>query len=176
MAVCDANTCVQLISDDILQLVIQNIDVPPANQLMSLRILSNMLMHGHGRTLIKGGLDNALAAIGNTKKGSPNLQIALATFLLNLTIVQLENADEMQCQFLTKSITDFLLWSTDAEALYRCYRAIGNLLSTAHGPTISAQLVCNDQAIDALRNNMSATQQSGFEKINEVARDVVNSL
>lgn len=52
----------------------------------------------------------------------------------------------------------------------------GNLLCTPHAATISALLISSDQVMDALRSNMSAQQQHGFEKINEIARDIVNAL
>lgn len=176
MAVCDANVCANLITKDTLNLIIQNISVPPANQLMSIRTLLNMLSHGYGRGLIESCLTNILIAISATKKGSANLQIAISTMLLNLTIVQTNYADETQCQRISESVIDFLLWNADLEALYRSYRAIGNLLCTPHAPKISAQLISADQIMDALRSNMSAQQSSGFEKINEIAQEIVNAL
>lgn len=77
LAVCDANVCSKLINQDVLNLIIQNISVPPANQLMSIRILSNMLTHGFGRGLIETCLPNVLVAISTTKNGSANLQIGM---------------------------------------------------------------------------------------------------
>lgn len=176
MAVCDPNVCGKLITQDILNSIIQNISVPPANQLMSVRILSNMLSSGYGRGLIESCLTNVLVAISTTKKGSANLQVAISTLLLHLTILQANYADQTQCEHIAESIIDFLLWCTDTESLYRSYRAIGNLLCTPHASTISAQLVSTDQLMDSLRNNMSAPQQNGFEKINEIAQEIVNVL
>lgn len=176
LAVCDSNVCSKLLTQEILNLIIQNISVPPANQLMAIRILLNMLSHGYGRGLIETCLTNILVAISTTKNGSANLQIAISTLLLNLTIVQIGYADESQCQQINESIIDFLLWNADPEALYRSYRAIGNLLCTPHAAIISAQLISTDQVMEALRNNMSAQQQYGFEQINEIARDIVNAL
>lgn len=176
LIVCDQIVCSKLISQEFLNLIIQNINVPPANQLMSIRALSNMLSHGFGRGLIETCLANVLVAISGTKKGSANLQIAISTLLLNLTVAQINCADENQCQQITESIIDFLIWNADPEALYRSYRAIGNLLCTPHAPTISAQLISTDQVMEALRNNMSAQQQYGFEQINEIAQDVVSAL
>lgn len=135
-----------------------------------------MVCHGYGRGLIETCLKNVLVAIGTTKKGSANLQMAISTLLLNLSIVQIGYAEQNQCQQITESILDFLLWNTDAEALYRSYRAIGNLLCTPHATEISAQLISTDHVMDTLRSNMSAQQQIGFEKINEIARDIVNAL
>lgn len=176
MAVCDANICSKLLTQDTLNLIIQNISVPPANQLMSIRTLLNTLSHGYGRGLIESCLTNILVAISATKKGSANLQIAISTLLLNLTVVQTNYADQTQCQHIAESLIDFLLWSNDPESLYRSYRAIGNLLSTAHAAIISAQVISTDQIMDGLRANMSAQQQSAFEKINEIAQEIVNAL
>lgn len=176
MAVCDPNVCAKLITPDILNLIIQNISVPPANQLMSIRILSNMLSTGFGRGFIESCLTNVLVAISTTKNGSTNLQVAISTLLLHLTILQANYADQTQCEHIAESLIDFLLWITDPESVYRSYRAIGNLLCTPHTATISAQLVSTDQIMDGLRNNMSAPQQTGFEKINEIAQEIVNAL
>lgn len=176
MVVCDSNICSKLVSPDVLNQIIQNIGLPPANQLMSIRALSNMLCHEFGRGLIDTCLANVSVAISTIRKGSSNLQIAISTLLLNLTVSQINNPNENQCQQITESIIDFLMWNADPEALYRSYRAIGNLLTTQYAPIISAQLISTDQVMDALRNNMSTQQQYGFEHINEIARDIVNAL
>lgn len=177
MAVCDPSVCAKLLTQDALNMIIQNLTSDsPANQLMSIRIISNMLSHGYGRGLIEACLTNVLVAICTIKKGSVNLQVAISTLLLNLTIVQANYADQTQCEHITESIIDFLLWNADSESLYRSYRAVGNLLCTPHASIISAQLVSTDQIMDALRNNMSAQQPSGFQKNNEIAQDIVKAL
>lgn len=176
LAVCDPQLCVKLITPEVFNIIIQNISVPPANQLMSIRILSNMLSHEYGRGIIQTGLAEILEAIRTTKKGSANLQIAISTLLLNFTIIQLSFVDKIQCQHITDSIIDFVLWNADPEALYRSYRALGNLLTTPNAAAVSAKLISTDQLMDALHNNMASQQQQGFEKINEIAQDIVNAL
>lgn len=101
-------------------------------------------------------------------------QIAIATLLLNLTIIQTGYAEATQCQQLSETILNFLLWTNDAEATYRSYRALGNLLKTAHGSAISAQIVSTDRVMDKIRENMTASH--GLEKLNEIARDIVEAL
>lgn len=160
-----------------MNLIIQNASVPPANQLMSIRVLSNMLTHEFGQNLIDTCLTNVMVAVSATKKGSANLQIAIATLLLNLSIVQKKNnATEDHTRGTIETIIDFLLWNADPEALYRSYRAIGNLLSTSHGTILSALLVSTDVIMEGLRNNMTVQQQYGFEKINEISREIINSI
>ncbi|XP_031618789.1 phospholipase A-2-activating protein [Contarinia nasturtii] len=176
LAVCDETSCTELITPDVLNIIIQNVGIPPANQLMSIRALSNMLGHSYGRSHIDSCLANVLVAVSTTKKGSANLQIAIATLLLNLTIVQMAHADQTQCQHITETIIDFLLWNADAEALYRTYRAIGNLLNTPHATIISAFIISADQIMDQMRSNMSVQQQYGFEKINDIAKAVISAM
>lgn len=176
LAVRDANVCAKLMTPEILNIVVQNMNVAPANQLMSIRTLGNMLSHGYGRGLLETIFTNVLVGLSQIKKGSANLQIAVATLLLNLTIVQTGFAEQTQCTQITETIIDFLLWNADTEALYRSYRALGNLLCTPYTQTISAQIVSTDQVMDALRDNMSAQQSYGLEKINEIAREIVNAL
>lgn len=174
---CDAEVCTKLITQEILNLLIQNASVPPANQLMSIRVLSNMITHESGRVLIDSCLTNVMVAISSTKKGSANLQIAIATLLLNLSIVQkVKHANEEQCKSTIETIIDFLLWNADPEALYRSYRAIGNLLSSSNGAALSALLVSTDVIIEGLRSNMSVQQQYGYEKINEISREIMDAL
>lgn len=175
MAVRDGNACTKLITPETLILIVHNSGCTPANQLMSLRCLSNMLIHSMGRDLIDTFLPNVLVSITTTQSGSANLQIAIATLLLSLTIVQLTKADQTQCQQITESIIDFLLWSTDLEALYRCYQSIGNLLSTPHNQIISAQIVSTDQIMDALRAHAN-NPKAGAERISEIADDIMKAL
>lgn len=101
-------------------------------------------------------------------------QIAIATLLLNLTIIQTGYAEATQCQQLTETILNLLLWTNDVEAAYRCYRAVGNLLKTAHGSAVSAQIVSADQVMDKIRETMNAS--GNLEKLNGIARDIVEAL
>lgn len=94
--------------------------------------------------------------------------------MLNLTIIQTGYAESTQCHQLAETILNILLWISDAEAIYRCYRSLGNLLKTAHATAISAQIVSTDYVMDKIRENMNASH--GLEKLNEVARDIVEAL
>lgn len=176
LAVLDPNTCTHLVTPDILNFIVQNCNTGAANQLMSLRCLSNMIYHGYGRGLIETCLPNILVAISTTRKGTNNLQSAIATLLLNLSVAQLKRPEEATCQQINESLIDFLLWNADSEALYRAYRALGNLLATPHAQVISAQIVSTDEVMDTLRENSKAPQQYGYEKVNEIAQEIIDSL
>lgn len=176
LAVLDPNTCTNLVTPEILNFIVQNCKTGAANQLMSLRCLSNMLKHGYGRGLIETVLSNILVAISATKKGTSNLQMAIATTLLNLSVGQLKRPNEQSCHQITETLIDFLLWASDPESLYRCYRSLGNLLSTQFGPSVSAQIISTDEVTEALRDNVKAPQSYEFDKINQIAQEIMDSL
>lgn len=75
LAVREQTVCSLLGSFDFISLIIENVNLPPANQLMSIRCLVNMMNHGWGRGLIESRLMELVAALQNIKKGSVNLQV-----------------------------------------------------------------------------------------------------
>lgn len=175
MAVRNANACAELVTPDILNLIVQNVGAGPANQLMSIRCLSNMLIHEIGRALIGTFLPNVLVAVSTTKGGSSNMQFAIASLLLNMTIVQQTNGDADQSQQINETIIDFLLWSTDIQAIYRCYQAFGNLLCSTYGQTICAQIVSTDQIMDAIRDG-AANKKPDAKEISEICSEIMKAL
>lgn len=176
LAVLDPNTCTNLVTPDVLNSIVQNCNTGAANQLMSLRAVSNMLIHGYGRGLIETALPNILVAISEIRKGTSNLQLAIATTLLNLSVAQLKRPNESSCHQITETLIDFLLWTSDPESLYRGYRCLGNLLSTQFGSKVSAQIISTDEVTDALRDNIKAPQPYEFDKINQIAQEIMDSI
>lgn len=77
LAVRDQATCSTLLTPDILAVIVGSITDSPANKLMSIRCLANMLQHGYGRGLIETCLSNVLIGINGTKQGSGNLQVCI---------------------------------------------------------------------------------------------------
>lgn len=103
-------------------------------------------------------------------------QIAIGTLFLNLSVSQTNYADQTICNQIAESILDFLTWSSDLEACYRSYRALGNLLCTPYGQTIGALIISTDVVTEKIRVHMSSSVPNGFEKLNEIARDIINTL
>lgn len=82
LAVREQKVCTLLESFDFISLIIENVNVPPANQLMSIRCLVNMMNHGWGRGLIESKLPELVAALQNIKQGSVNLQVIFFYFVI----------------------------------------------------------------------------------------------
>lgn len=75
MGVCNEEICAHLVTQETLNIVLENINNPPACQLMSIRCLSNMLQHGNGQKIVFSILSNAFIDINSIKQGSANLQV-----------------------------------------------------------------------------------------------------
>lgn len=159
-----------------MNLLIENMCNAPANQLMAVRCVANMMSHGWGRGVVETRLRDIIARLSRIMSGSSNLQIAIATVFLNVSITQLEFADQEICRQTTEGILEYLRWGQDLEAFYRAYQALGNLTCTPYGPITSAQIVSVDQVFERIRDNMSAVQPVGFDKMNELARDLATAL
>lgn len=115
-------------------------------------------------------------AVSSIKIGTSNLQIAIASLLFNLTVIELDHPDASRCKQITESIIDFLMWNADSEALSRTYVAIGNLLSTPHSIEVGALVISADEVMEKLRHNQKAQQHYEFEKINAIAKDILEEL
>lgn len=80
------------------------------------------------------------------------------------------------CRLTTEGLLELLKWITDLEAFYRSYQSLGNLTCTPFGPITSAQIISVDVVVDKIRDYMSAVLPTGFEKLNEIARDLTAAL
>lgn len=183
LAVRDAAVCKQLASTgssttatSFLDQIIENIAHGPANQLMAIRCIVNMLSHADGRARIAARLHDIIGRVNRIMSGSTNLQIAIATLYLNASVMQLQLADGEVCRQLTEAVLEFLRWTHDTEAFYRAYQTLGNLTCTPSGPVTSAQIVSVDSVVDRLRDHMSRVQPTGMDRLNEVARDLTAAL
>ena len=95
--------------------IIENLNSTAPNQLMAMRALSNAT----GQAWIAESLVEITEKIGEIRNGNSNLQIAIASFFLNQSILQ--RADE-PCTTLTIAEVRFLEWANEADALFRSYQ------------------------------------------------------
>lgn len=100
----------------------------------------------------------------------------MSSFFLNVTVSQIEVADQELCRLTTEGLLELLKWINDLEAHYRSYQSLGNLTSTPFGQITSAQIISVDVVVDKIRDFMSAVLPNGFEKLNEIARDLTAAL
>ncbi|XP_054743311.1 phospholipase A-2-activating protein-like [Anastrepha obliqua] len=153
-------------SCNFLDTILPKLNTSAANTLMIVRCLVNMMNHEKGRKQIEPRLHTLAAHISEIKSGSPNLQIAIATFYLNATISQtLGVANSESCRVVTEGIVGLLNWAIDLEACYRSIQAIGNLTTTPFGPKAVAIVVSVDNVMDKIRELTNKPQTGAYAKL-----------
>lgn len=130
-----------------------------------------MMNHEAGRQQINTRLVSLVDHINGIRTGSNNLQIAIATFYLNLAVMQtLSLANCEKCRIITEGLLELLKWSKDLEANYRAMQALGQLTSTCYSQEVAALFVSVDYVVDRLRELTAAQHPPAFGKINDVGK------
>ncbi|KFB49117.1 AGAP008620-PA-like protein [Anopheles sinensis] len=168
----EARACHEVFSDAaFFSTFLQHVNHLPANQLMAARCFANMLAHQAGRNVVVENIRAIVDRLNMIRGGSANLQIALASFYLNLSMTQLDKLTSVDfCRVLAGTIGELLSWLTDNEATYRAYQALGNLLSIkgAGMGAVAETLKANGALTDKILFNISS-EQPNFVKLNECA-------
>lgn len=164
----DPKACQELFEGDFVKTLLQQINHLPANQMMGTRCFVNMISHPVGRNIVMEHIRPIVDKLSPIHKGSSNLQVALASFYLNLSMTQFDKPSLDFCKVFSEAVGEFLGWATDYEATYRAYQALGNLISTAQGSLVATHLRSNSELIDKILVSISS-EVSGFAKLNECA-------
>lgn len=158
-------------SYNFLNTVVLQLNGSAANQLMICRCLANALSHSVGRQQIKQQLPQIIELVSSIRAGSANLQIAIATFYLNVTTTQTQEVARPEvCHVTTTGIVELLKWANDLEAWYRAMQAIGNLTTTTCGQETIAQVISVDYVMDKLRELTNTPHDENFTKVNLVGQ------
>lgn len=168
LVVRDPKACQELFEGDFVSTLLQHINHLPANQMMGARCFVNMISHGNGRSIVMEHIRPIVDKLAVIKKGSGNLQIALASFYLNLSMTQLDRPSLDFCKVFSDAVAEFLTWANDNEANYRGYQALGNLMSTPQGTLVANHLRSNSGLTDKILVSISS-EVNGFAKLNECA-------
>ncbi|XP_055539383.1 phospholipase A-2-activating protein [Wyeomyia smithii] len=162
----DSRACQELFEGDFMNSLLQHINHLPANQMMATRCFVNMISHSNGRNIVLEHIRAIVDKLSLIKTGSANLQVALASFYLNLSMAQLDKPSLDFAKVFSDAVAEFLGWATDYEAIYRGYQALGNLMSTSQGTLVANHLRSNSALIDKILVSISA-EVNGFAKLNE---------
>ncbi|XP_075234565.1 phospholipase A2 activator protein isoform X2 [Lycorma delicatula] len=145
----NASLCGGSSGELILKTLKQHLDPTalPANQMLATRTLSNMLLHPTGESLL---LDNRqplleiLTSLLSSSMPNKQLQIALTTILLNLSIVFINKKDYSSQQSIVNLLNKVLPTCSDAEAQLRGLVALGTLLVSSKNLTSSIDSITVD--------------------------------
>lgn len=142
------------------------------NQLMACRSFVNMFKHDLGRNMLSKYLNLVLTKLPLTATTNGNLQIALATLLLNLSI---QNFSEVSVTILISRILTLFEWMTDYEGVFRLLSAVGNLVSLQQD-AISQQFKNNAKFAEKLRRFKCEGVPENFLKVNDISSDLAGFL
>ncbi|VVC38157.1 Hypothetical protein CINCED_3A021224 [Cinara cedri] len=166
-----------LSSDDIIikKLLphIQNIE-NPINQMLSIRCLCNLMFHEKGELLILKHYELILIFIQKLEKenlSQKHLQVAIATFLLNLSVMIKQSEDAMAIQNITNTISALCLKLSEPNAIKRCFVAIGTLLSLKNPPTLSTEIQDYIELIIALPSSETSDIITCCKDIKNILRN-----
>lgn len=162
-------------SQNFVETLMKNLSSSAANQLMAVRGMANLMKHSSGRQDIYSRVQTIVDTLVDIKKGSPNLEIAIATLYLSLSVTQTQAADGECCRIVTEGILEFLKWCKDLEATYRALQALGNLTCTPFGSQTTAQIISVDYVMDKIRE-VANHRVNGFEKLSDCANSLLLSF
>lgn len=164
-------TCAKLGAIELVDYIIQRLLTTPANQLMSIRALCNMMLHETGKSLVEIKMNDLCNMISNISQGTVNLQSAIVTFYLNQSIVQKGMLSDEISTILTIGIIRILEWVSDPEATSRGYQALGNLLT--YNSTVVLPIV---KSAETLKNALERNRNALYEKLAEISSELTENL
>lgn len=139
--------------------------------MMSSRALSNIAVHTFGLAIVQEKLHEICDRISLVTQGNANLQIALASFFLNQSILQKSNPSNEICTTLSIGIVKLLEWIGDPEATFRSYQALGTLIT--HN---SANVVPILKTVDALKEALERNRTAIYPSLAEISTELGEKL
>uniref|UniRef100_A0A2S2QSN7 Phospholipase A-2-activating protein n=1 Tax=Sipha flava TaxID=143950 RepID=A0A2S2QSN7_9HEMI len=115
----------------------------PTNQMLAFRCLCNLMHHEKGELIVVKNYEELLKLIQNLPNdllSHKHLQIAVTTMILNLSVMIKQSEDAMAIQNVNDTANMLCIRLTEPEAMFRCFVAIGTLLSSKYSPTLSKQI------------------------------------
>lgn len=103
-------------------------------------------------------------------------QIALATLLLNFSVASLKKGDDLGVSVLADVIPDILSKLNDPESQFRCYVALGTLLSSPQSTEVKTKVKSNSGFLSALQSHVLTGQGDLEEKRRNCASQIQNIL
>ncbi|XP_043259149.1 phospholipase A-2-activating protein isoform X1 [Colletes gigas] len=122
-----------LCTDDLLQIVKKHIkpDASASNQMLAFRLLANMFCHEKGERLGFNCKDEILKLLSDLEfLGSKNNQVAISTYILNLTVALNKYNDAVGRAQCLNAMFSVLPHLNEPEAVFRTLVGLGTLLYT----------------------------------------------
>ncbi|XP_044754625.1 phospholipase A-2-activating protein [Coccinella septempunctata] len=148
------------------------------NKIVALRTLSNLCLHSPGETLLFNNRFDVVESITSMRALNKNAQVAVATLLLNLTVLCQKKTDDLGLSVLADVIQDILANLSDPESQFRTYVALGTLLTpnSVDCKEVRLKLKTNSNFMKLLNEHNSSYTGDIEKKRMDCAKDVTKLL
>lgn len=133
-----------IIIEKLLKILMEN--AMDNNIIVSLRTICNLCLHENGEDLVFENRFEIVENLTSLKTLNKNGQVALATVLLNLVILTVKRNDELGFSVMADVVPDILTKLTDMEAHFRCYVALGTLITSSNKHKEEVKIKINENA------------------------------
>ncbi|KAG8039653.1 hypothetical protein G9C98_000382 [Cotesia typhae] len=154
-----------------------------ANQMLIFRLLANMFNHETGE---KFGLQYAESVLDVLLKlpsaGSKHNQVAIATYMLNLTVALNKNSDDMTSRTKILNLMTVIMDKLkDPEAIFRALVALGTLIAVVnnadHKNTLVQLLKQSDSTIALLKSSsISKSMLDAHGKVSKCSKQILDLI
>ncbi|CAG5103397.1 Similar to Plaa: Phospholipase A-2-activating protein (Rattus norvegicus) [Cotesia congregata] len=154
-----------------------------ANQMLIFRLLANMFNHETGE---KFGLQYAESVLDVLLKlpsaGSKHNQVAIATYMLNLTVALNKNSDDITSHTKILNLMTVLMDKLkDPEAIFRALVALGTLIAVVnnadHKNTLVQLLKQSDSTIALLKSSsISKSMLDAHGKVSKCSKQILDLI
>ncbi|KAF7992497.1 hypothetical protein HCN44_004841 [Aphidius gifuensis] len=136
-------------------------DAIAANQMLAFRLLANCFCQNVGEKFLLDNCDDILRVLPLLPSlGSKNNQVAISTFILNLTVALNKYDDKLQRMKVLSVMITILPSFKEHEATFRALVALGTLLDGTQQSDIKQQLIKMIRDLDSIMNILRTTSES----------------
>ncbi|XP_066598418.1 phospholipase A-2-activating protein [Prorops nasuta] len=171
-----------LCTDDLVKICQKNIkpDALPSNQMLSFRLIANMICHENGERLALNSKDETLKALLEFNSlGAKSNQIALSTYLLNLVIALNKHNDVPGKTRALNVLIVLLPLFKESEALFRILVALGTLIAGTSDKCDRNELinvVRQTDAVITVIKNMSESSIQVSNKLIDCSKQIIDLI
>ncbi|CAG9862601.1 unnamed protein product [Phyllotreta striolata] len=148
------------------------------NTVVALRIITNLCLQEPGESLVFGNRFDILENFTSLSHLKKNCQVALATCLLNMTILILKIQDEIGIKVLAQVLPDLITKLTESEAQFRAYVVLGTLITSSgpHRPSVKAKIQENSDFMGTMQLHSFSGQNDSENKRMNCVKEIMNIL
>lgn len=147
----------------LFQIVMNHIrpDAIAANQMLAFRLLANCFCQNIGEKFVLENCDDVLRILPLLPSlGSKNNQVAISTFILNLTVALNKYDDKLKRIKVLSVMLTILPSFKEHEAMFRALVALGTILDGTQQSNVKQQLIKMVRDLDSIMNILRTMSES----------------